>query len=333
MKNRLFIIILFLTAFVSCSKSDGYKKKLMVPYQKVEPLEVNVIEFNKVLFGLDTANFEEAYRAILPQYSELLYEDPNEEEIKYLKDFVTDTFILRINKLVNETFPDISLVADEVKGVYQHVRYYYPEIKIPTTFTGVSGVYYNRPISIGTESVMIGLDIYLSNKESVYDRIGFPRYRSRRCQPIALTRDLAEEFYFSIYGNPKNQKTALAEMIERGKRLYFIEAMNPSLPDSVILGYSAYQTDWADINEGEVWAAVVGNNMLFSNDVKQRWMLFNDGPFTNAFGNDSPARLGEYFGLKIVRSFMSNNEVPLVEFMKMTDYQDILQRSQYKPRK
>ena len=340
MKNKI-IAVAFYTLYsilstliiVSCSKSDGYKHKLKVPYQKVEPQKVEIVEFNKVLFALDTANFEEEYRALLTKYPEVLYDDPDEEDIKYLKGFVSDTFMMKINELVEETFPDIRIVAKEVTSVYQHVRYYYPERQIPPTFTDVLGIYYNRPISIDDESVIIGLDFYLSNKDLVYDKIGFPRYQSRRCQPIALTRDLAEEFYFSIYGNRKKQKDILAEMVEEGKRMYFIEAMNPSLPDSVILGYSTRQTEWAIDNEGAVWAAVVGNNMLYNNVLDNWRMLFGDGPFTAAFSENAPARLGDFLGLQIIRSFMSNNDVTFLELMKLKDYQDIFQRSQYKPRK
>ena len=334
MKNRFLlwvVVITFLT--ISCSKQAGYKQKLKVPYQKLEPQEVEIIEFNKALFALDTANFEEEYRALLPKYPEILFDDPDAEEISYMKEFVTDTFLIRINELVNETFPDIELVADEVKGVYQHYKYYFPDWTMPPTFTYVAGTYYNRPVSISDESVMIALDFYLSNKDLVYDKVGLPRYMSRRCQPFSLTRDLAEEFYYHVNGKRINQKSVLAEMIEQGKRYYFMEAMNPSLPDSVILGYSAPQMAWADDNEGQVWATLVGNNILFNNDLKQRRMLFNDGPFTSAFAEQAPARLGDYIGLKIVRSFMSNNDETLTTLLKMTDYQDILQRSQYKPRK
>ena len=59
MKNRFLlwvVVITFLT--ISCSKQAGYKQKLKVPYQKLEPQEVEIIEFNKALFALDTANFE-----------------------------------------------------------------------------------------------------------------------------------------------------------------------------------------------------------------------------------------------------------------------------------
>lgn len=331
MKKTTFILTVLL--FVSCTKSAGYKKKLDIPYQKMEPQKLEIVEFNKVLFALDTANFEEEYRAIIPQYPELLVENPSEDDIRYMKDFVTDTFMLKINKLVCEIFPDIDKVAEEIKGVYQHYKYYYPEFYVPPTFTYVSGIYNNRPHSIDAESVLIGLDFYLNNKDLLYDKMGFPRYISRRCQPAYLGRDFAEELYHYTFGNRKNQKDVLSEMIEQGKKYYFIEAMNPALPDSVILGYSTQQMEWALENEGAVWAAVVGNNMLYTNNIDNRRLLFNDGPFTAAFSNDSPARLGDFIGLQIVRSFMSNNDETFVDFMKMTDYQDIFQRSRYKPRK
>lgn len=331
MKKILFVLtVVFL---VSCSKSEGYKKKLSVPYQKMEPQKLEIVEFNKVLFGLDTANFEEEYLAILPQFEAFLIENPSEEEVGYMKEFVTDTFMLKINKLVCETFPDINKVSEDIKGVYQHYKYYYPEFSVPPTFTYVSGIYSNRPHSINDESALIGLDFYLNNKDFVYDMIGFPRYLSRRCQPIYLTRDFAEELYYHKFGNRKNQKDVLSEMIGHGKTLYFIEAMNPALPDSVILGYTTQQMEWAQDNEGAVWAAVVGNNMLYTNNIDNRRMLFNDGPFTAPFGDASAPRLGDFIGLQIIRSFMTNNDETLQNLMKTADYQDVFQKSQYKPRK
>ena len=325
----LFVSIILL----SCSKSEGYKKKLDVPYQKMEPQKLEVVEFNKVLFALDTANFEEEYLAILPQFEAFLIEDPGEEEIYYMKDFVTDDFMIRINELVSETFPDNDKVAEEIKSVYQHYKYYYPEFEVPPTFTYVSGIYHNKPHSISAESALISLDFYLSNKDNVYDYVGLPRYISRRCQPAYLTRDVAEELYDYTFGSWKNHKDVLSEMIEQGKKLYFIEAMNPALPDSIILGYSTSQMEWAQDNEGAVWAAVVGNNMLYSNNVDNKRLLFNDGPFTAAFAEEAPARLGDFLGLQIVRSFMTNNDETLQNLMKTNDYQDVFQKSQYKPRK
>lgn len=337
-KNKLIIFnicfILLILMFVSCSKSNSYKRKLNVPYQKMEPQSVEILEYNKALFAIDTANFEEEIRAIRPRFASLLGDSLDEKGISFIKDFVTDTFIMKINKMTEEAFPDIEFVSDMVKDVYQHLNYYYPEIVVPPTCTYVSGVNYeNGPVMIGQENVMISLDYYLSNNDLIYDKIGMPRYMSRRCQPASLTKDLAEAIYYAYIYKNINTKNVIMEMIARGKKYFFIEAMNPSLPDSIILGYSSKQTEWVHEFEGNVWASIVGDNMLYSNTFEQYRVLFNDGPFTTAFSEDSPPRLGDFFGLQIVRSFMSNNDETLTNLMNITDFQDIFQRSQYKPRK
>ena len=326
--------LIFTLVFVSCSQSEGYKKKLNVQYKNLEPQKLEVVEYSKALFAIDTAHFEEGVMEIAPRFKDLLGDSLNFLDVMFLKEFVTDPFVLEINKLTNEAFPNTDLVSAKAKGVYQHLKYYYPEVTIPPTYTYVSGVNYeNGPVMISPETVMISLDFYLSNKDFVYNKIGMPRYIARRCQPASLTKDLAEEIYNAYIYKEIRANNVMTEMINSGKRYYFIEAMDPTLNDSILLGYSAQQTDWVHDNEGQIWASIVGNNMLYVNGFEQYRMLFNDGPFTAAFSENAPARLGDYIGLQIVRSFMSNNDESLQELMELNDYQDIFQRSQYKPRK
>ena len=331
--NRIVVLVL-IVSLVSCSKSDGYKRKLNVDCKNLEPQNVEIFEYNKALFAIDTANFEEGIYAIRPKFQALLGDTISPVEALFLKDFVTDTFIMKINKLTEETFPNSALVSDNVKGVYQHLKYYYPEITIPPTFSYVSGINYdNGPVMITPDCVLLSLDFYLSNNDLVYDKVGMPRYISRRCQPAALTRDLAEAIYYNYIYRDVKAKNVLVEMIDRGKKYYFIEAMDPTINDSILLGYSSQQMEWTQDNEGQIWATVVGNNMLYANGFEQYRVLFNDGPFTAAFSDNAPARLGDFLGLQIVRSFMTNNDESLQELMELSDYQDIFQRSQYKPRK
>lgn len=331
--NRIVVLVLAVL-FVSCSKSDGYKKKLNVNCKNLEPQKVEVIEYNKALFAIDTASFENEIQKIRPQFSALLGDTLDAVDIMYLKDYVRDTFIMRLNELAQEIYPNSDMVSDKVKGVYQHLRYYYPEINMPATYTYISGIdQENGPVMITPETVMISIDFFLSNKDLVYDKVGMPRYISRRCQPDALTRDLAEAIYYAYIYKEFRVKNVLMEMIDRGKKYLFIEAMDPTLNDSIILGYSSHQMEWAQDNEGQIWATIVGNNMLYANGFEQYRVLFNDGPFTAAFSDNAPARLGDFIGLQIVRSFMSNNDESLQNIMEMTDYLDIFQRSGYKPRK
>ena len=123
-------------------------------------------------------------------------------------------------------------------------------------------------------------------------------------------------------------------MVYCGKVDFFVEAMCPTLPDSVLLGYSTRQWQWAVDNEGAVWADIVGSRRLYDSSLDSYMMFFGDGPFTQAYSNDAPSRLGEFFGLNIVRSYVStHDDFSLPQFMNRTDMQEIFQDSGYKPKK
>ena len=62
MKDKLLFVLLILLMMISCSKSEGYKKKLKVPYQKMEPEKLTIVDFNNAFFSIDTANFDEDYQ-------------------------------------------------------------------------------------------------------------------------------------------------------------------------------------------------------------------------------------------------------------------------------
>ena len=293
-----------------------------------------VKQYSKALFSLDTADFANEISGLHDDFPELIPSDFDDEQINYLKLFVSDTFCMRINKMVEQAFPDIAFVEDDVKSVYQHLNYYFPEIPVLPTYTYVSGIDMSSgPVMLADNYVMISLDYYLGNKNLIYDYVGMPRFMSVRCKPENLERDLAQVLYFKYLRQNVISKDVLSEMIERGKMYYFIEAMTPSVADSVLLGYSEKQMKWVGDNEGQVWASVVGNKMLYSNNLEIKRMLFNEGPFTAAFSEDAPARLGDFLGLQIVRSFMSSNDVTLTKLLNISDEQEIFQMSQYKPSK
>lgn len=336
MKKLLFFATLVLSlTMLSCQKTKSYKAKLQIRYENNAPQDILLKDYAKALFSLDTSNFAEELKNIQDEFIPFLRGNlDNDDAVRFIKDFATDTFCLSINKIKERNFNNGESLEKDIRSVYQHLNYYYPDIEIPnTTYTYISGIDYNTPaIMIQPDAVLIGLDYYLGNDERIYDYVGMPRFRSLRCQPYYITRDLAQSIYNTYLEGRHIQKDVLTDMIAAGKRLYFIEAMNPSLPDSVILAYSSKQMEWANRFEGDIWASIVGDNMLYSNEVEVFRTLFVDGPFTAAFSNESPARLGEYIGLQIIRSYMSNNDVSLQELLKETDIQNIFQNSYYKPK-
>ena len=331
MKKILFIVLAFVLS--SCVKTKTYKDKLQVHYENLEPKEIVVKKYIEALFSIDTANFAEGLKLIKDDYQVFLGGDlDNADAVDYLKDFATDTFCIRLNDMAQKKFSDDKKLKNDIKSVYQRLSYYYPGIEIPETYFYVSGVDHSIPsVMIQPGAVLVSMDYYLGNEDKIYDYIGMPRYRSLRCQPSYITRDIAQAFYDNYFAVPASKKDVLSEMINVGKQLYFIEAMNPALPDSVLLGYSSRQTQWVSQYEGEVWASLVGNNMLYTNDIMTFRSLFGDAPFTQMFSNESPGRLGEFIGLQIIRSYMTHNDISLQDLLRNNDVQQIFQNSQYKP--
>lgn len=335
MKKLLSKILAFVLVLVvaSCENTKTYKDKLQVHHEYLDPQELTIKKYHEALFSIDTADFVNGLKAIKDDYLIFLGGDlDNEDAVAYLKAFAVDTFCIRINNLVEKKFSDDEKLTEEIKSVYQRLNYYYPGMEFPDTYFYVSGVDYAMPaVMIQPEGILISLDYYLGNEDKFYDYIGMPRYRSVRCQPSYITRDLAQAFYDNFLAGYIAQKDVLSGMINAGKQLYFIEAMNPALPDSVLMGYTSKQTQWAKQYEADVWASIVGNNMLYENDVLTFRNFFGDGPFTQAFSKEAPARLGEYIGLQIIRSYMTHNDVSLQDMLNNDDLQQIFQNSQYKP--
>ena len=335
MKKLIIMGLIFSLTMMSCQKKDPHKAKLQVNYENLEPQMIEIKNYADALFSVDTAMFAEGLKSIQKDYPIFLdgnLDDPN--AVGFLKAFATDTFCIRLNEIARKKIVDTKKLNKEIKSVCQHFKYYYPNINIPNTiYLYVSGVDYEMPsIMLHNNGIVISMDFYLGNENNIYDYVGMPRFRSLRCQPDYISRDLAQSLYSSYIERNSNQKDVLTEMINSGKRLYFIEAMNPSMPDSVLMGYSSNQTQWAHLYEGDVWASIVGNNMLYANGIDVFRSLFGDGPFTQAYSNEAPARLGEYIGLQIIRSYMINNNVSLQELMSDNDVQQIFQSSQYKPK-
>lgn len=337
MKNILLVLtlLLSLTIITSCHKTKTYKDKLLINCKNNEPQNIVIKDYASTLFSIDTSDFATGIKEIQNDFHIFLDGNlGNADAVKYLKDFATDTFCIRINKLSKEKFDDKTRLHKELKSVLQHLNYYYPMIEIPNViYCYVSGIDYQTPsIMIQPEGILISLDFYLGNEEKIYDYIGMPRFRSLRCHPSYIARDLAQSIYSSYIKHNYSQKDVLTEMINTGKQLYFIEALNPTLPDSVLMGYTSRQIKWAEQFEGDVWASIVGGDMLYSNGLDLFRTLFGDAPFTQAFSNEAPARLGEYIGLQIIRSYMNNNDVSLHDMIRNNDLQQIFQASQYKPK-
>ena len=331
--NRILTILAICLMMASCQKNEPtYKAKLDI---NPDPYDLEFDRYEEVLFNLDTADFQAELMNVQDRYRVFLGGDLNNPDaVQYLKDFATDPFSITLYEKVKAVFPDLKQIEPVVEDVFAHFHYYYPEIELPKkAFTCITGVHPDEPpVQIIDDQLVISLDWYLDDEE-LYDQIGMPRYMSLRRNVSTLAKEVAEQLYMYYLYEWRKQGQIVGEMVFYGRRDFFVEAMCPELPDSVLLGYSSKQWQWAVENEGQVWADIVGNRRLYDASLDAYMMFFGDGPFTQAYSNDAPSRLGEFFGLNISRSYFSNNEVSLQDLMQRKDLQNVFQDSGYKPKK
>lgn len=331
--NRILTILAICLMMASCQKNEpAYKAKLDI---NPEPYDLEFDRYEEVLFSLDTNDFQAELMNVQDRYRVFLGGDLNNPDaVQYLKDFATDPFSITLYEKVKVVFSDLKQIEPVVEDVFAHFHYYYPEIELPKkAFTCITGVHPDEPpVQIIDDQLVISLDWYLDDEE-LYDQIGMPRYMSLRRNVSTLAKEVAEQLYMYYLYEWRKQGQIVGEMVFYGRRDFFVEAMCPELPDSVLLGYSSKQWQWAVENEGQVWADIVGNRRLYDASLDAYMMFFGDGPFTQAYSNDAPSRLGEFFGLNISRSYFSNNEVSLQDLMQRKDLQNVFQDSGYKPKK
>ena len=331
--NRILTILAIYLMMASCQKNEpAYKAKLDI---NPEPYDLEFDRYEEVLFSLDTNDFQAELMNVQDRYRVFLGGDLNNPDaVQYLKDFATDPFSITLYEKVKVVFSDLKQIEPVVEDAFAHFHYYYPEIELPKkAFTCITGIHPDEPpVQIIDDQLVISLDWYLDDEE-LYDQIGMPRYMSLRRNVSTLAKEVAEQLYMHYLYEWRKQGQIVGEMVFYGRRDFFVEAMCPELPDSVLLGYSSKQWQWAVENEGQVWADIVGNRRLYDAGLDAYMMFFGDGPFTQAYSNDAPSRLVEFFGLNISRSYFSNNEVSLQDLMQRKDLQNVFQDSGYKPKK
>ena len=336
-KRKLFSLLsifILIVGFGCGPQTPDYKKRLNMADSPAPELEFH--RYEEALFSLDTSIFQEELMAIQDQYQPFLAGDlTNPFAVKYLLDFVEDTLSVSLYEKVKIAYPDLSEVQDMVSGVYRRFNYYYSEIKLPTQiYTCVSGINPEvPPVLFVDDALVISLDWYLEG-DDIYERIGMPEYIARRLGKAVLAKDLGQALYQYYVQNVPKRNNLLEEMVEAGRMCFFVEAMAPLMDDETLLGYTSSQLQWAEDFEGDLWADMVGSQCLYSSDLEVYRTFLADGPFTNEFSHEAPARLGEFIGLHIIRSFMeANSNVTLRELEEENDLQSIFQNSKYKPRK
>lgn len=313
-------LILFLTVLWGCEK----KEKLTVDVSGIS-VNTEVHRFDQQFYTAKETSLPELKK----QYPYLFPGDNNDSIwLEKMKDADEQALFAKTQTV----FKDFTDIEQQFTDLFKHVKYYYPKFKPPKVITLLTNVDYENRVVYADSLLFVSLDVYLGKNSEIYN--DFPHYIKKNFTKDHLIVDVASgiadvQIPMAVHRN------FVAKMIQQGKKMYLLDAYLPNVGDVEKMGYTQEEIEWAEHNDVEVWKYFVQNDMLFSSDMELGRRFIDNAPFSKFYqanDNETPGRIGVWFGWQIVRAYMRNNDVGLQKMLG-TPNEEIFKQSKYKPAK
>ncbi|PJB12282.1 MAG: gliding motility lipoprotein GldB [Flavobacteriales bacterium CG_4_9_14_3_um_filter_40_17] len=318
--KKIALCFLIFACLISCKNEDSNRKAI-----DAIPIELQIHRFDREFATAkpsDIPFLKTKYPYLFPkQYPDSVWTNK-----------IKDTLFQSLYKNVDSVFGDFEMQKKELADLYKHRKFYFSEVKTPQIVTVISEVDYTNKVILTDSLLLLSLDTYLGSKHPFYE--GIPRYLSYNLKKENLSVDVAAENAQRLI-KQKPDRTFLSQMIYWGKVYYLVDLFLPDKPDATKLGYRKEELEWAKENETYIWLYFIDREMLYSTDSTITERFINPAPFSKFYleiDQDSPGRIGQYLGWRIVDSFMKNNPVSLQELLDL-DAQTLFEKSKFKPLK
>ncbi|APG61213.1 gliding motility lipoprotein GldB [Christiangramia salexigens] len=318
LKKCCFLIIIL--GLISCDKRSETEAKI----------EEVKADFEVVRFDQKFANSDEAGLADLKKEYPFLFPARYPDSVWVQK--LNDTIQQEIETEVQKVFPEFSVQNDDLHSLFQHVKFYFPEFKVPDVFTVTSEVDYKNQVIYTGDYLFVSLDTYLGEEHKFY--MGIQEYLKKNFKSEQIAVDAAAEIA-KKYVPKAESRTFLSHMLYYGKILYLKDLFIPFKSDAQKMGYREKEMEWANANEAQIWRYFIENELLYDTDSELYSRFLYPAPFSKFYlqlDAESPSRLGQYIGWNIIRSYMEKNDVSILKMLN-TPAEEIFNKANYKPKK
>jgi gliding motility-associated lipoprotein GldB len=314
------IFLLCAIALVSCNEQAEIEKEIA----KV-PIDFELVRFDREFARATPATLNQ----LKGQYP-MLFPKQYADSVWIAK--INDTIQQEIDSEVGKAFPDFENEKAQLHSLFQHIAYYFPKFEVPKVFTVTSQVDYKNKVILEDEYLFISLDTYLGEKHHFYT--GIQEFLKKNFKKEQIIPDVANA-YAKRYVPEPTSRTFLSHMIYYGKLLYLKDKLIPGVADFEKIGYTEKEFIWAQKNEAQMWRYFVENELFFDTDTELYSRFLYPAPFSKFYlqlDAESPAKLGQYIGWQIVRSYMEKTNASVKEMIE-TDAETIFNKANFKPRK
>lgn len=303
-------------------------------------LDINWIRFEQLLSAIDSNRLEAEVDQLAtgyPDFTDVFFyqviADPRDRNDIYrtARNFLSDPYIRRLVELSDSVFTSFDSYQSDIEQALKYFHHYFPQYPVPNIYTCVTGFEVGS-FTIGERLLGIGLEFYLGTAFKHYDPNLFPEYIQRTMDGNYLVAKSMQSLIANYLGETRG--TMLLDfMIRNGIELYVKKRLLPFAPDSIIHEFTGEQLDWLVENEAQIWAHLLDEELLHSNNYRQFQKLVTPSPNVPNMPPQAPGRVANWMGYKIVESYVDRHpEKTLLDLISFDDAQKILAESRYKPR-
>ena len=232
---------------------------------------------------------------------------------------------------VEREYADMSEESIMLGGVFERMRELLPEMRVPEVFTIISP--FSQSIIVADTTLFIGLNHYLGADYVHYEY--FPDYvrvlKERDRMPIDVAEALIRTSY--PFHSDEGYPTVASRLAYEGAVVEAVMLVTGE-SEARVLGYDDNRYGWLCENEKDVGQAIVGRQMLFSDDFAVIRSLVDPAPHASVISPEVPGRAGRFIGHRLVKAYMDNNpDVDLQSLLKGAFYNSssLLTLAKYNP--
>ncbi len=314
-------------------------------------VELDITRFEQLLFAdtmisavaieklkADYPRFSDIYfNYVFPGAEDIIMED-EEMQIKKMQATIRHPRTQWLYDTVQQIYPDLQQVEEGLTSAFRYAKYYFPEKETPKIYTTISDfgyfpfVYAEDSISDG---IGISLEMFLGDTFPYMAYTGmnnaFSNYLTRSYNKDHIVRRTLEVWVDDMASAPAGNRL-LDLMIQNGKKLFILESLMPTTPDTVIMDYSSTAMDWVKANEKQVWYHFTTNDMLYETSMRKLQKHLGPSPGSPGMPPEAPGNTASWLGWQIVRAYMQNHPgTSLTQLLAIGDAQLILDQSGYRP--
>jgi len=311
-------------------------------------IDVQFTRFDSLLFTLDSNRNADTYSKIKtdhPAFTELyvhrIFGLPKS------KDSLTQSRLTRIAQApqiqalrdsIHLHYSDLGEIKEEFRSAFQFYRYYFPEFSVPDVyfcFTEFAIGTFLFETADGGDGLGLSLDMFLGStfpyELLAQNETTFSQYLVRTFNADHMVRKALEILIEDKLTKTKDERL-IDYMVDRGRTLYIIKKVVPSMPDSILFEYSSAQTEWCRESELAMWAHILDKELLYERKMKKINTMVSPAPTTMGMPPESPGRTADFLGYQIIDQYVQNTDCSLRDLLSLKDAQNVLKRSKYKGR-